>query len=276
MTTMLMGRSTAVRARETQALLSGVHVRASATGLGFYRDGLLNSETSATGNLVQLGRKGLQTVTVEVTGPARGVNAGCFGFRYDTASDLAAVVAGMGMFAPQTFVSGRRAGGKDSFTFSAPDGTTVELSAPAAQTGAGPLDPDEYVAAHLTADGRHALAHPEQRCLLPVPQLTAATLRVRELRVTARFYIEMFGFVVIAETQGLVVLECAAGQRLVLAAAKRGVTGLAGLSLLVPTPMDLDAAVERLVLAGYRVETTGTQVHCTDPDGTRLTISNED
>lgn len=265
------------RARESQIQLRGVAVRVnSSAALNFYRNALLNRETRRSGNLISVGRRGQETVTVESAKVRRlPLSAGAFGLEFPDPAALATVVAGIGLHAPETFSAGRRTVERDTFTFTAPDGTAVELSAPTAGGGTCTLDPDAYIVEHITPAGRASLAPESDRASLPAPVLTHANLSVTDVRATAHYYIENFGFTIVTERYGQVVLQ-SGRQQLTLSTVKKGFVGLAGLALMVPTVADLDALAGRLARSGHKVAVSGSHIYCVDPGGTRLTITNED
>ncbi len=256
------------RSVSLRTVLSGVAVWATTpASVDFYRDGLLVAgDSGAATNTTR------PLIALESSPVRPALNGGAFGLTYPTPAALATVVAAFGINAPHTLIGGNRTVHLDVFVFSAPDGATVELSAPTAGGHAGALDADEYLGRHMTSAGRTALATGDAHKSLPAPELVHASLRVADLRATANFYAEIFGFRVVTGLASMMVLE-SGRQRLVLHGAQKGVVGLAGLTFTVGTQHDLETMAWRLTSAGHAIEVDESLIRCVDPGGTRLTIT---
>ncbi|WP_028707439.1 hypothetical protein [Propionicicella superfundia] len=203
-------------------------------------------------------------------GARRGVNGTFFRLLYATPGDLAIVLASVGVNDPQWLVDGVRAHRTDTFLLSACDGVRVEISAPAPDDRSVRLDADEYLAEHLTDEGRAvvtacATGVPADR---PASALTRVALHLRDLRDAVSFFGDVLGFrQQQARPNGVVMTNGA--QVIDLQRTRRRVYGPAGLSFGVEAPEQLAAVADAVPPA--TCEQRDNSVRITGPEGLRVT-----
>ncbi len=137
------------------------------------------------------------------------------------------------------------------------------------------LDPNEFLAKHLTEDSVTALSDAET-------SVGHVHLQVGDIAPARKFYVEALGFDITADNYPGALFTSAGGYHHHLAmniwnskgAGPRAARlGLGNVSVIVPAREDLDQLTARLTRSGTDFADSGNSVATQDPWGTRITVS---
>lgn len=187
--------------RPSAAFLSGVELAVThvAEARQFFCGGLLLPQVGESGATTWFGGANdtpLVGTHVEARS-RRGVNGAFLRLEYASSADLAIVLASVGVRNPGWLVEGLRIHGSETFLVSGCGGVRVEIGAPAPDTSSRRLDPDAFLAEHLSPAGRAAVTAlaTDGSASAPVCALTRVCVPVRDVRAAVSFFSDVLGFV---------------------------------------------------------------------------------
>lgn len=178
----------------------------------YYRDAVLLDVLGAHGDEVVLGRHGVEVLTLKhdpSLPPGSPRSAGLFhtAILFESPEALATAVASVAVKAPGTFTGSADHLVSEAFYFTDPEGNGLELYTdrprPAWRWTNGQvematlyLDPNAYLATHLTDEGRELISTTERGALTRVPGAVVGHvhLQVGDVGTARRFYVDTLGF----------------------------------------------------------------------------------
>ncbi len=260
----------------------------------FYRDVLLLDVLAENGPVVALGRGAQTLVTLRhrpdlPKGERR--SAGLFhtAILHPDVASLAATLASIAARTPQLYTGAADHLVSKAFYLDDPEGNGIELywDRPRSEwtwhdgrvtMDVRHLDPNEFIAAHLTDAARNHLAtEPDRRGALAGLDGTVGHvhLKVGDADLAKRFYVDQLGFELTAQWRGAVFVA-AGGYHHHMAMNTWGsagvglrapALGLGRVDITLPTDADVAEAAARLRASGNQVRDTGALVELDDPWG---------
>lgn len=259
----------------SKALLYGVDVSVSdlQQAVDFFSSALLFPLPETLGNELCFARAGANTIirAHKTVRDRHQMNGSGFCLTYPTRAELAATVAAIGMNCPQSLLYASRVRQHDRFHVTGCDGMTVELTA----VSIGPdavLDPDGYLADHLTDEGKtNAMAAVYSEApTLPSCTVSRINIHATNLRSAVNFYRTLGYSAPEMRSNGLALSNGV--QELVLLPRQPRITGFAGVCFAVPDQETLESLADNLRRSGYAVSLTKASLSVVDPDGTLVTV----
>lgn len=261
----------------------------------YYRDGVMLQVLHAEGDEVSLGRHGVELLVLRhdpSLPPGSPRSAGLFhtAFLFEDHASLAAVVASLAVRAPRTFAGSSDHLVSEAFYFTDPEGNGVELYVDRPReswvwTGdrvkqvamaTNYLDPNRFLAEHLTDEARDLVATTDRRlpATLPGAVVGHVHLQVGDVPTARDFYVAKLGFEE-TTTYGTQALFVAAGgyhHHMAMntwnsagAGPRVPALGLGTVDIVLPTAQDVAALSDRMRGHGVDVRHDGAVLRLNDP-----------
>lgn len=214
---------------------------------------------------------------------------------FDDESALAVAVASAATTAPSTFIGSADHLVSQAFYFTDPEGNGVELYADRPRDTWGwqdgrvrmdtlQLDPNRFLADHLTDAARDALAGPRGDDRRPEEAgavVGHVHLQVGDVPTARDFYVGVLGFAETAALPGALFVSAGGYHHHMAmntwnsrgAGPRASTIGLGSVAVALPGPDDVAALRERLAHAGVQVRDDGAAVRFDDPWRNRIEVS---
>ncbi|MET1052675.1 MAG: VOC family protein [Mycetocola sp.] len=253
----------------------------------YYTQAVPLHQLSATEHTVTLGRNGMPAVILEHAPELRHAAAGSAGLFhtaivFDTQAALAAALYSVARFAPGTFTGSADHLVSEAFYFTDPEGNGVELYWDRARTqwswthgqvemATIYLDPNQYLATHLTEQGQTS---PADETVFGSARVGHVHLSVGDVASARAFYVDALGFDATASLGNQALFVSAGGYHHHMAmnvwnsrgaGPRMPALGLGRIDIEVPGSDSLGELQERLVSAGVQTRDDGQTVSFDDP-----------
>ena len=260
----------------------------------YYRDIVLLDVMRAEGNEVVLGRHGVELLLLRhdpSLPPGSPRSAGLFhtAILFESRAALAAALASVAVKAPGTYAGAGDHDVSEAFYFTDPEGNGVELyfdrprsswewTGGQVKMGTKWLDPNRFLADHLTDDARELIATAE-RPTVSTPALAGAVvghvhLQVGDVATARDFYVDRLGFEETTSLGNQALFVSAGGYHHHMAmntwnSAGAGprvpALGLGTVDIVVPTTEQVTAVNARLAAHGVPTRHDGAVLRVNDP-----------
>ncbi|WP_240645770.1 VOC family protein [Georgenia sp. SYP-B2076] len=262
----------------------------------YYRDAVLLTVLRAEGNEVSLGRHGTELLVLRhdpslPPGSPRGAGLFHTAILFEDQAALATALASVAVRAPGTYVGAGDHDVSEAFYFTDPEGNGVELYADRPRStwdwtgghvkmGTGWLDPNRFLAAHLTDAAREVIATAAPVVpTAPAAGLAGAVvghvhLQVGDTGTARQFYVDALGFEATLEMPGQALFVSAGGYHHHMAmntwnSAGAGprlpALGLGTVDIVVPSTQEILALADRLAARGVQSRHDGAVLRVNDP-----------
>ncbi len=253
----------------------------------YYTEAVPLRQLAASGDTVTLGRNGAPAVILEHAPELRHAAAGSAGLFhtaivFETQSSLAAALYSVARAAPGTFTGSADHLVSEAFYFTDPEGNGVELYWDRARTewswahgqvemATIYLDPNQYLASHLTEEGQSA---PADEATFGSARIGHVHLSVGDVASASAFYVDALGFDATATLGNQALFVSAGGYHHHMAmnvwnsrgaGPRMPALGLGRVDIEVPGLDSLGELQERLAHFGIEARDDGRTVDFTDP-----------